>query len=107
MHECTFYLRPDGYSGGTQTAVIVRSKRQERNATTSHMRRQTSCNLPGGGMEMRAGYRLSSGVGGCSTGSVWGGKLRGLELLSASGHKHALEYPRGKPLEANLQQELQ
>ena len=43
MYECVLNLRPNRYSGSTQTAVIVRSKRQEeRNSTISQRRRQTS-----------------------------------------------------------------
>ena len=34
MYECILYLRPDRYTGSEQTAVRVRSKRQEeRNST--------------------------------------------------------------------------
>ena len=35
LYECTLYLRPDRYSGSVQTAVRVRSKRQEERNSTS------------------------------------------------------------------------
>ena len=78
-YESILYLRPDRCSGRTQTAVTVCSKRQEENSTTSQRGRQARWNLAKVGKVMRAGHRLSSGVGGCLSGTVWENSIVGSE----------------------------
>ena len=55
---------------------------------------------------MRAGHRLGGGVGGYSSGIVWGEKNVGSQFSECRDTHIVFEYPLGKALEAKLLKEL-